>query len=63
MLTRLMVTLAVLSVSLAVVIVRPWRFCRAPQFCPQCRTALPRWTLWGWDEEADCRRCGCRVRQ
>ena len=47
--------------SLAVVFLRPWRLWWSRRFCPQCRTPLPRWNLWGWKEEWICRRCGCRI--
>jgi hypothetical protein len=46
--------------SLAVVVIRPWRFWWARRRCPQCRSWLPRWNLWGWKEEWIC-RCGCQI--
>jgi hypothetical protein len=63
MLTRLVLFLAISFGSSAFVAIRPWRFWRAARFCPQCKTMLTRWNLWGWDEEAECDHCGCRVRQ
>lgn len=63
MLTRLVVFLAISFCGSALVAIRPWRFWRAPRFCHQCKTMLPRWNVWGWGEELDCSRCGCRVCQ
>jgi hypothetical protein len=47
--------------SVAVVVLRPWRFCWARRRCPQCRDLLPRWDVWGWKEDWTCKRCGCRI--
>jgi hypothetical protein len=47
--------------SLAVVYLRPWRFWWPRRRCPQCGCLLPRWNLWGWQEEWACPRCGCLV--
>jgi hypothetical protein len=63
MLTRLVVFLAISFGSSALVAIRPWRFWQESRCCHQCKTALPRRVAWGWDEELDCLRCGCRVCQ
>ncbi len=47
--------------SVAVVVLRPWRFWWARRHCPQCKDLLPRWNLWGWKEDWTCRRCGCQI--
>ena len=47
--------------SLAVIMFRPWRFWWERRFCPQCRSPLPRFDVWGWKEDWTCRHCGCRI--
>ncbi len=47
--------------SLAVVVVRPWRFWWSRRLCPQCKELLPRWNIWGWKDDWTCRRCGCQI--
>ena len=47
--------------SLAVVVIRPWRFWWQRRRCPQCTDLLPRWDAWGWKEDWTCNRCGCRI--
>ena len=37
--------------SLAVVVIRPWRFWWKRRRCPQCKDLLPRWDAWGWKED------------
>ena len=48
--------------SLAVVVIRPWRFLWSRRRCPQCQHLLPRWNFWGWKEDWTCRHCGCQIR-
>jgi hypothetical protein len=57
-----LVTIAcIVAGSLAVVVVRPWRFWWARRRCPQCKTLLPRWDRWGWKEGWTCGHCGCQI--
>jgi hypothetical protein len=55
------ILLGVLGVSVAIAVLRPWRFWWARRHCPQCRVLLPRWDLWGWKIDWTCSRCGCQV--
>src|SRR4051812_20848134 len=42
------VIVVILAGSMAVVVIRPWRFWWSRRLCPQCRELLPRWNIWGW---------------